>query len=123
MKHLKKINETFRDISDQIVDILVDIKDDYPEIDGDIFDIEGDIQYGDNALCLIVLDCEKVKIRGEENVFGSIEHYRSKIKFINLILDSIKRLEDALNVKAFIPNLDQFDHWQYSSIRITLYKK
>lgn len=121
MKHLRKINETmtFKEISDQIVDILVDIKDEYPAIDGEIFDIEDDKQYGENTLCMIVLDCENIKIDG----YATIQHYRDKIKFINLILDSCKRLEDALNVTAFIPNLDDFTHWQHSSVRITLYKK
>ena len=131
MKHLRKINEghnipndgseypTFRDICTQIKYILLDIKDDYPGIDGEILDIEGSKEYGDSALYMIVLDCENIKIEG----YGTIQHYRDKIKFMNLILDSCKRLEDALNVTTFIPNLDDFTHWQHSSIKITLYKK
>lgn len=123
MKHLKKINEsiTFRELSDQIVDILVDIKDDYPNIDGDIFDTSND-----SELCIIQLDCENIILDGQldkNRIPCTIQYYRSKMKFIGVILDCCQRLESALNVDAFIPNLDDFDSWQYSKIRITLYKK
>jgi hypothetical protein len=120
MKYLESYNEKSLDNKDEILnqisDILLDIKDDYPEIDGEIFTFKDD----NPALFQVYLNCEKLKIDSE---YGSISNYRSKIKFINIILDMSQRFEDAFGGKAFIPNLDEFTHWQYETIKITLYKR
>ncbi len=112
MKHLKSINETFKELSNQVMDILSDIKDDYPNLGIDILNMNDP-----GILCSISLNCKNVKPKEE---FGTIDFYKSKNKFIDSILNTFKRLENALDIVVYIPDLD---YWQFSSVKITLFKK
>ena len=125
MRRLRKFNESSESEFDTIKDILLEIKDKYVDIDGQILEIEkadgvtmfssqrGTIEY------MIELDCDRIKVSG---VSDSIEHWRFKQRFTGVILDCCERLERALSVKVKVPHLQDFDHWQYSPLRIYLIK-
>ena len=125
MRRLRKFNESSESEFDIIKDILLEIRDKYVDIDGQILQIEkadGSTMFGGLKGIIeymIELDCDGVKVTG---VPDSIEHWRFKQEFTKVILDCCERLERALSVKVKVPNLQDFDHWQYSPLRIYLIK-
>ena len=52
---------------------------------------------------------------------GTIEYSKLKLKFIEMVILSTERLESALNKVSYTSNLWNWDHWQDTKIKITLY--
>lgn len=126
MGRLRKFNESSSEAEfDTIKDILLEIKDKYQGIDGQILQVEKDdgvtmfSGHKGTIVYIIELNCDEIKVQG---VPDSIEHWRFKQEFTGVILNCCERLERALSVKVKVPNLQDFDHWQYSPLRIYLIK-
>ena len=125
MRRLRKFNESSESKFDTIKDILLEIRDKYVDIDGQILQIEkadGSTMFGGQKGIIeymIEIDCDAIKVPGAPD---SIEYWRFKQEFTKVILDCCERLERALSVKVKVPNLQDFDHWQYSPLRIYLIK-
>jgi hypothetical protein len=114
MKHIKKFEN--KDLFDEdlleIKSILRELKDEYPYIEGQVFLTQSD-------LIEIHLNCEN--IFSTELRRGTLEFNKSKMKFIELVISTIERLELSLNKTTHTVNLWNWDHWQDLTIKITVY--
>ena len=124
MKHLKKFEnkDEFEDIFEEIKSILIELKDEYTYLEGEIFLPEkGSKTFkGDpDEQIEIHLECEN--IFNKEIKKGTIEYSKLKLKFIEMVILSTERLESALNKVSYTSNLWNWDHWQDTKIKITLY--
>lgn len=118
MRHLKKFEnkefkEEFKDIIEEIRSILIELKDEYPYLEGEIFPPEKESEQ-----IHIWLNCESVL---DESKKGTIEYSKSKLKFIEMIISSTERLELSLGKSSYTSNLWNWDHWQDTKIKITLF--
>lgn len=126
MKKIRKYNESNEsdNFFDTVSDIFIELKDEYPRVKGNIlqFDTEKDPQIvnwgtstGKIAYIIELTGCDEIKFN---STYDSIEFCQSKVEFINLILELTQRVEAASGLKAKLPKLFEFDHWQNSPLRI-----
>ena len=117
MKHLKKFENTSENNEefDEIKSILTDLKDEYPYIEGQIMfpEIETDPNIE------IQLECENVFNKDLKK--GTVEYHNTKLKFIELVIKTIERLELSLDKTTFTQNLWNWDHWQDTTIKIFIF--
>lgn len=117
MKYLKLFENS--EIDTQLVkDIIIEIKDEYTSIDGEISKNDDGLE--------IKLDCSKIfryyTHKGEKDINPhGLEYIERKNKFISLIIEISKRLEDALDYTVKVLNLFDFDT-KIGSIKIFLIK-
>jgi hypothetical protein len=88
-----------------IKDILLSLKDEYPDITGDIYPFNSiDKKKG------IILKINTNNLLSKEDIF-SIEYSNLKLDLIKSILESLERIEKALNKKCRVLNIwDLADH-------------
>jgi len=117
MRHLKKFeNKSEEDEDfDEIKSILRELKDEYPYLEGEItFDWA-------NSRTEIQLDCENVFSQDLKK--GTLEYHNLKLKFIQLVITTIERLELSLGKTTHTQNLCNCDHWQDTTIKIFIFNK
>jgi hypothetical protein len=107
MRHLKKFENSEYDgyQSDILVikDILLSLKDEYPDITGDIYPFNSI----DKKIKGITLKINTNNLLSKEDIF-SIEYSNLKLDLIKSILESLERIEKALNKKCRVINI--WDH-------------
>lgn len=112
MKHLKKYEGSeFRNTANDIIDILAEVKDNYPSIDGIINNLEDDS-------IEIVLDIDDAMFGDDRH---SIEFVKNKNKFIDLIINTCERLETAIGRKIKVMGLFSSVVYEYK-IKIFILK-
>jgi hypothetical protein len=114
MKRIKKFEnkDSFDEDFLEIKSILQELKDEYPYIEGQIFLTQSD-------LIEIHLNCENIFSRELKN--GALEYHKSKMKFIELVISTIERLEISLSKTTYTSNLWNWDHWQDTTIKIIVH--
>jgi len=114
MKRIKKFEnkDSFDEDFLEIKSILQELKDEYSYIEGQVFLTQSD-------QIEIHLNCEN--IFSTELKKGTLEYHKSKMKFIELVINTIERLELSLNKTTHVINLWNWDHWQDTTIKITIY--
>jgi hypothetical protein len=110
MRHLKKFENSEYDgyQSDILVikDILLSLKDEYPDITGDLYPFNSI----DKKIKGITLKINTNNLLSKEDIF-SIEYSNLKLDLIKSILESLERIEKALNKKCRVINIwDLADH-------------
>ena len=116
MRHLKKFENKSENVEelDEIKSILRDLKDEYPYIEGQIFHLENE-----HHQIEIQLECENVFSKDLKK--GTVEYHNTKLKFIELVIKTIERLELSLDKTTFTQNLWNWDHWQDTTIKIFIF--
>lgn len=123
MKHLKKFENTSENNEefDEIKSILTELKDEYPYIEGQIFFPEIETDPTITSQIEIQLECENVFSKDLKK--GTVEYHNTKLKFIELVIKTIERLELSLDKTTFTQNLWNWDHWQDTTIKIFIFNK
>lgn len=109
MKYLSKFNESSSDEfasnfnQTLLKDIIITIRDDYPKI-------EGTISYTKDRNLILSLNC---KPHYDESILGKVEYDTTyldkKNDFLIKIVDTLHRIEEAMNCKVTVFDLYRFD--------------
>jgi hypothetical protein len=109
MKHIKKFENSeydgYQNDILEIKDILLSLKDEYSDITGELYPFNSI----DNKVKGITLKINTNNLLPREDIF-SIEYLNLKLDLIKSILESLERIEKALNKKCRVINIWDVDH-------------
>jgi hypothetical protein len=94
--------DIFSDEIRDIKNVLIDLQDEYPYIEGDLYLPE--IEEGSFE---IVLNTKDLLLKGGKSdlIESSIRSHKTKLKFINFLVNIVDRIENATHRKANIKDL------------------